>query len=119
MMSVFKTIAEVDAGLHGQLENFKKNMALQDCYAEPVNTYHIVLASSGPFDESAMISRIESILKDKKDELKCLGIRMVNFLVPQPPKVSTAKFRASLGFVHAFFFLSDFSHDLHGLRIGD
>ena len=119
MMSVFKTIAEVDAGLHSQLEDFKKNMALQDCYAEPVNTYHIVLASSGPFDESAMISRIESILKDKKDELKCLGIRMVNFLVPQPPKVSTAKFRASLGFVHAFFSCPISPMICTGLRIGD
>ncbi len=98
MMSIFKTIADVDGSLHGQLEEFKKTMSLQDCYTEPVNTYHIVLASSGPFDESAMIARIESILKDKKDELKCLGIRMVNFLVPQPPRVnftSTDRFPTS------------------------
>jgi len=87
MLAVFKSINEVDGSLVKQLEEYKKIMALQECYTEPVNTFHVVLATSGPFDEAAMISRIEFILKERKDDLKCLGIRLVNVLVPQPPKV--------------------------------
>ena len=90
MLAVFKSINEVDGSLVKQLEEYKKIMALQECYTEPVNTFHVVLATSGPFDEAAMISRIEFILKERKDDLKCLGIRLVNVLVPQPPKVFLA-----------------------------
>ncbi len=72
-----------------QIDDFKKIMAIQDCYTEPVNTFHIVLATSGPFDDAAMVSRIEQLLKERKDDLKCLGLRLVNVLVPQPPKVAT------------------------------
>jgi hypothetical protein len=86
-LTVLKSINDVEGNLPKQLEEFKKNMALQDCYTEPVNTFHIALASSGPFDESAMVSRMELLLKERIEDLKCLGIRLVNFLVPQPPKV--------------------------------
>ena len=89
MLVVFKTINDVESNLSPQLEEFKKIMSLQECYTEPVNTFHVVLATSGPFDESAMISRIEFLLKERRDDLKCLGLRLVNFLVPQPPKVRT------------------------------
>jgi hypothetical protein len=87
MLSVLKSVEEVEKRLGTVLENFKSTMVLQECYTEPVHTFHIVLAASNGAEEGDMISRLESILKEKIAELKCLGVRLVNVLVPQPPKV--------------------------------
>ena len=90
-MLVFKTIKEMQTNLDVRLEIFKSYAQFQqtdsDTNLNDLNILHIIVQNSGPVDELTTVTRIECILKERKDILTSLGIRLVNFLFPQPPKV--------------------------------
>eukprot|EP00285_Hemiselmis_virescens_P001461 CAMPEP_0173409982 /NCGR_PEP_ID=MMETSP1356-20130122/73505_1 /TAXON_ID=77927 ORGANISM="Hemiselmis virescens, Strain PCC157" /NCGR_SAMPLE_ID=MMETSP1356 /ASSEMBLY_ACC=CAM_ASM_000847 /LENGTH=215 /DNA_ID=CAMNT_0014371547 /DNA_START=42 /DNA_END=685 /DNA_ORIENTATION=+ len=93
MLSVVDSIDETEEQLGNILGDYKKHMELEGCLTEEgcVNTFHVAIRSkkndNAITDQDALVSHIESMLKAHTDDLKCLGVRMVNYLIPQPPKL--------------------------------
>ena len=91
MLSVVDDLSTFESKAGTVLGAYKNHMDLEGCLTEDgcINTFHVALRSGSVTtgEESKTVAKIETILKDNKDDLKCLGVRMVNALIPQPPKL--------------------------------
>lgn len=92
MLTIVDSLNFAEDNVNTILGAYKSHMDLEGCLTEEgcVNTFHVALRSgeaTAVHDQESTIARIESMLRDSREDLKCLGLRMVNVLIPQPPKL--------------------------------
>jgi len=106
MLSVVDSMATAETSLPAILSEYKKHMDLEGCLTEEgcINTFHVSLRGTADKDKQTetIIATIEHMLHESRDDLKCLGVRMVNFLIPQSPKLPR---------YHSFLECNDFKED--------
>jgi len=89
MLSVMDKASDAAGKLPTALADFKAHMDQPAASGEPLNTFHVVFQDEGFIEDSdAFAKNAEIALKDNKAMLAELGIRHVNYVVPQGPKSS-------------------------------
>ena len=79
--------ADAAAKLPKALADFKEHMKQPAAAGEPLNTFHLTFTSEDTIDDADKFAKDgESVLKDNKAMLQEMGIRHVNYVVPQGSK---------------------------------
>jgi len=87
MLTVVDKQSDVASMLPGALADFKTHMDQPSSTGEPLNTFHIAFKDEGMVsDADGFAKEAEIVLKDNKATLLELGIRHVNYIVPQGSK---------------------------------
>jgi len=87
MLSIVDKATDVGAKLPAALEDFKKHMNQPAASGEPLNTFHIAFKGEDTIaDSESYAQKAEIVLKDNKAMLSELGVRHVNYIVPQGSK---------------------------------
>jgi acetyl-CoA carboxylase/biotin carboxylase 1 len=87
MLTVMDKAADAAAKLPKALADFKEHMKQPAAAGEPLNTFHLTFTSEDTIDDADKFAKDgESVLKDNKAMLQEMGIRHVNYVVPQGSK---------------------------------
>jgi acetyl-CoA carboxylase/biotin carboxylase 1 len=87
MLTVLDSAADAAAKVPVALADFKAHMGQPAASGEPLNTFHVAFKDSTTVEDAdAYAKKGEMVLKDNKAMLTELGVRHVNYIVPQGSK---------------------------------
>mmetsp|Transcript_23591 Transcript_23591/g.76855 ORF Transcript_23591/g.76855 Transcript_23591/m.76855 type:complete len:2137 (+) Transcript_23591:142-6552(+) len=86
MLMVLQSAKDVPAALPAALQEFKDNGATASP-SEALNTFHIAFKANEVItNDDQFIAEAERVLRENKSTFRALGVRHVNYIVPQIPK---------------------------------